>query len=131
MTILLIKHNIIGNKIAIPAVICIAIPAFVARNKLALHAIGITTKDGVELLIHVGVNTVELNGKYYEAHVAQGDQVKPGQLLLTFDIQKIQEAGYPVATPVIIANTDDYKNVEGMKNGEIHCMEPLIKLEES
>ncbi len=89
------------------------------------HAIGITTKDGVELLIHVGVNTVELNGKYYEAHVAQGDQVKPGQLLLTFDIQKIQEAGYPVATPVIIANTDDYKNVEGMKNGEIHCMEPL------
>ncbi len=95
------------------------------------HAIGITTKDGVELLIHVGVNTVELNGKYYEAHVAQGDQVKPGQLLLTFDIQKIQEAGYPVATPVIIANTGDYKNVEGLKNGEIHCMEPLIKLEES
>ena len=95
------------------------------------HAIGITTKDGVELLIHVGVNTVELNGKYYEAHVAQGDQVKPGQLLLTFDIQKIQEAGYPVATPVIIANTDDYKNVEGLKNGEIHCMEPLIKLEEA
>ena len=95
------------------------------------HAIGITTKDGVELLIHVGVNTVELNGKYYEAHVAQGDQVKPGQVLLTFDIQKIQEAGYPVATPVIIANTDDYINVEGLKNGEIHCMEPLIKLEES
>ena len=95
------------------------------------HAIGITTKDGVELLIHVGVNTVELNGKYYEAHVAQGDQVKPGQVLLTFDIQKIQEAGYPVATPVIIANTDDYKNVEGLKNGEIHCMEPLIKLEEA
>lgn len=95
------------------------------------HAIGITTKDGVELLIHVGVNTVELNGKYYEAHVAQGDQVKPGQVLLTFDIQKIQEAGYSVATPVIIANTDDYINVEGLKNGEIHCMEPLIKLEES
>ena len=95
------------------------------------HAIGITTKDGVELLIHVGVNTVDLNGKYYEAHVAQGDQVKPGQVLLTFDIQKIQEAGYPVATPVIIANTDDYKNVKGLKNGEIHCMEPLIKLEES
>ena len=95
------------------------------------HAIGITAKDGAELLIHVGVNTVELNGKYYEAHVAQGDQVKPGQLLLTFDLQKIQEAGYPVATPVIIANTDNYKNVEGLKTGEVHCMEPLIKLEES
>ena len=94
------------------------------------HAIGMTTNDGAELLIHVGVNTVELGGKYYEAHVAQGDQVKPGQLLLTFDIQKIQEAGYSVATPVIIANTDDYKNVEGLKTGEIHCMEPLMKLEE-
>ena len=95
------------------------------------HAIGITAKDGAELLIHVGVNTVELEGKYYKAHVSQGDPVKPGQLLLTFDMQKIQEAGYPVATSVIIANTDDYKNVEGLKNGEIHCMEPLIKLEEA
>ena len=88
------------------------------------HAIGITTKDGTELLIHVGVNTVELEGKYYEAHVAQGDE------LLTFDIQKIQEAGYPVVTPVIIANTDAYRSVEGLKTGEIHCMEPLMKLEE-
>ena len=95
------------------------------------HAVGITAKDGAELLIHVGVNTVELEGKYYEAHVAQGDQVKPGQLLLTFDIQKIQKAGYNVTTPVIIANTDDYKNVEGLKTGEIHCMEPLVKLEEA
>lgn len=94
------------------------------------HAIGITTKDGTELLIHVGVNTVELEGKYYEAHVAQGDEVKPGQLILTFDIQKIQEAGYPVVTPVIIANTDAYRSVEGLKTGEIHCMEPLMKLEE-
>ena len=94
------------------------------------HAIGITTKGGTELLIHVGVNTVELEGKHYKAHVAQGDRVKPGQLLLTFDIQKIQEAGYPVVTPVIVANTDDYKTVEGLKTGEIHCMEPLMKLEE-
>ncbi len=94
------------------------------------HAIGITTKEGTELLIHVGVNTVELKGKYYEAHVAQGDEVKPGQLILTFDIQKTQEAGYPVVTPVIIANTEAYKSVEGIKTGEIHCMEPLMKLEE-
>ncbi len=94
------------------------------------HAIGITTKGGTELLIHVGVNTVELEGKHYKAHVAQGDRVKPGQLFLTFDIQKIEEAGYPVVTPVIVANTDDYKTVEGLKTGEIHCMEPLMKLEE-
>jgi len=94
------------------------------------HAVGITTKDGAELLIHVGVNTVELKGKYYETHVVQGEKVKPGQLLLTFDIQKIQKAGYNVTTPVIVTNTDDYKNVEGLKTGEIHCIEPLIRLEE-
>lgn len=91
------------------------------------HAVGMTTKDGVELLIHVGVNTVELEGKFYEAHVSQGDEVKPGQLLLTFDIQKIQAAGYNVSTPVIIANTDDYKTVMGLKTGNINYMEPLVR----
>lgn len=95
------------------------------------HAVGLTTVDGVELLIHVGVNTVELEGKYYEAHVAQGDKVKPGQLLLTFDISKIQAAGYNVTTPVIVANTDEYKSVTGLKTGAILRMEPLVRVEEA
>jgi len=95
------------------------------------HAVGLTTKDGMELLIHVGVNTVELDGKYYEAHVSQGDKVKPGQLLLTFDIKKIQKAGYNVTTPVIITNTAEYKNITGLKTGSISCMEPLVKVEEA
>lgn len=95
------------------------------------HAVGLTTVDGVELLIHVGVNTVELEGKYYEVHVAQGDKVKPGQLLLTFDISKIQAAGYNVTTPVIVANTDEYKSVTGLKKGAILRMEPLVRVEEA
>lgn len=95
------------------------------------HAVGLTTVDGVQLLIHVGVNTVELEGRYYEAHVAQGDKVKPGQLLLTFDISKIQAAGYNVTTPVIIANTDEYKSVTGLKTGAVLRMEPLVKVEEA
>lgn len=95
------------------------------------HAVGITTKDGIELLIHIGVNTVELGGKYYEAHVTQGDKVRPGQLLITFDMEKIQAAGYDVTTPVIIANTDHYKQVTGLKEGEVQRMEPLIKVEEA
>lgn len=95
------------------------------------HAVGLTTVDGVELLIHVGVNTVELEGKYYEVHVAQGDKVKPGQLLLTFDISKIQAAGYNVTTPVIVANTDEYKSVTGLKTGAILRMEPLVRVEEA
>lgn len=93
------------------------------------HAIGLTTKDGVELLIHVGINTVELGGKYYEAHVAEGDKVEPGQLLVTFDIAEIQNAGYNVTTPVIVTNSDDYKIVEGIASGTVKIMESLVKVE--
>ncbi len=92
------------------------------------HAIGLMTKDGVELLIHVGINTVELEGKYFEVHAAQGDKVKPGQLLITFDIAKIQNAGYNVTTPVIVTNSDDYKNVEGAAAGTVRVMEPFIRI---
>jgi len=93
------------------------------------HAVGITTNNGIELLIHVGVNTVELGGKYYEAHVVQGEKVEPGQLLLSFDIEKIKEAGYNVTTPIIVANSDEYKSVNGLKTGTVKRMESLIKLE--
>ena len=93
------------------------------------HAIGLTTKDGVELLIHVGINTVELEGKYYEVHVAEGDTVEAGQLLLTFDMEKIQNAGYNITTPVIITNSDDYKNIEGVSTGTVKRMEPFVKAE--
>ena len=92
------------------------------------HAIGLKTADGIELLIHVGVNTVELEGKYYTVHVAQGDSVKAGQLLLTFDIDKIKEAGYNVTTPVIVVNSYEYQTVEGLKTGEIKRMEALAKV---
>ena len=93
------------------------------------HAIGLTTRDGVELLIHVGINTVELGGKYYEVYVAEGDKVEPGQLLATFDMEGIQNAGYNMTTPVIVTNSDDYKMVEGAATGTVQRMEPLIKVE--
>jgi PTS system sucrose-specific IIC component len=93
------------------------------------HAIGLTTKDGIELLIHVGINTVELGGKYYEAHVAEGEKVEPGQLLITFDIAGIQNAGYNVATPVIVTNSEDYKTVEGVASGTVKSMEAFVKVE--
>ncbi len=92
------------------------------------HAIGLITKDGVELLIHIGINTVELGGKYYEVHVAEGDKVKAGQLLVTFDIIRIQNAGYNVITPVIITNSDNYKTVEGETLETVKMMEPLVRV---
>ncbi|GGE32179.1 beta-glucoside-specific PTS transporter subunit IIABC [Streptococcus himalayensis] len=66
------------------------------------HAIGLATEDGTEILIHVGMDTVALNGEGFTAHVTQGSRVRKGQLLLTFDIEKIKAAGYPVTTPVIV-----------------------------
>lgn len=71
------------------------------------HAIGLTSNDGTELLIHIGVNTVELNGKYFEAFVAQGDKIEQGQQLIAFDIEKIEAAGYDVTVPVVITNSDE------------------------
>ena len=81
------------------------------------HAIGLTSDDGVETLIHIGIDTVKLNGEHFNAHVKPGDKVKVGDLLVEFDIEKIKEAGYPTITPIIITNTDSYEDVEVLANG--------------
>ena len=92
------------------------------------HAIGLTTKDGVELLIHVGIDTVQLDGKGYKAFVAEGDNVSAGQKLIEFNIQEIQAAGYKTVTPVIVTNTDDYADVEGLAAGAVKPQDKLIKV---
>lgn len=75
------------------------------------HAIGILTDAGAEVLIHVGIDTVQLDGKYFEAFVEQGDVVKKGQKLLAFDIDAIEAAGYSTQTPVIVMNTPSYEQI--------------------
>ncbi len=75
------------------------------------HAIGLKSADGVELLIHVGMDTVKLNGEGFTPKAKQGDHVKKGDLLLEFDIAKIKAAGYSIVSPVIVTNTDDYADV--------------------
>ena len=90
------------------------------------HAIGLTLDNGMELLIHIGINTVELNGEGYTAHVAEGDRVKRGQTLITFDIPLIKSKGYPTITPVIITNADDYTTIEKACDGEVDFLGKLI-----
>ena len=93
------------------------------------HAIGLTLDNGMELLIHVGINTVELNGEGYEAHVAEGDRIRRGQTLITFDRALIQSKGYSTITPVIITNPDDFKNIQKAADGDIDFLGKLIAAE--
>lgn len=93
-----------------------------------LHAIGITSDEGVEVLIHVGLDTVQLNGKGFRAFVQQGDTVKVGQLLLTFDREFIQEAGYLLETPIVITNTSNYLDVLPLAKQEVKALDALLSI---
>lgn len=92
------------------------------------HAIALTGPDGVELLIHIGINTVELGGTHYKIYVNDQDQVKKGDLLAEFDMEAIAAAGYKLTTPIIVNNTDDYSDVELVARGTVRSGDPLIRL---
>ncbi|MCC0637890.1 MULTISPECIES: beta-glucoside-specific PTS transporter subunit IIABC [unclassified Clostridioides] len=93
-----------------------------------LHAIGLKLDNGAEMLIHVGINTVELNGKHFVKHVNQGDLVKKGSKLITFDIDEIKKAGYDVTTPVIVNNTFDFAQVISCKSSHVSTNDKIISL---
>lgn len=92
------------------------------------HAIGLATDDGLELLIHVGLNTVELEGKFYTVHINDGDEVKKGQTLITFDLEEIKAAGYDVTTPVIVTNSDDFSEVKQLKEGTVDNQAEVLEV---
>ncbi len=93
-----------------------------------LHAIGITGDNGVEILIHVGINTVELEEKYYKALVKEGDKVTKGQPLLECDLVGIRNAGYNTVTPVIITNSDEYEEIELTAYGDVEKTNVIMKI---
>jgi len=92
------------------------------------HAIGITSDDGVEILIHVGIDTVKMNGRCYKAHIQKDQKVKKGDKLLEFDMKAIKEEGYDLITPVLIVNSSDYAEVLGITDKDINVGDALIKL---
>lgn len=94
----------------------------------SLHAIGITSDAGVELLIHIGINTVQLNGEGFTAHIKQGNQIKQGQLLVEFDMNKIKEAGYTLETPVLVTNYADLKEVKNTNASSVQLQETLMEV---
>ena len=90
------------------------------------HAIGLSSDKGVELLIHIGMDTVKLNGEHFTSHIEDGQKIKKGDLLLEFNIEGIKSAGYPTVTPVIITNSDDYANIEPTSSLSVNALDKLI-----
>ena len=92
------------------------------------HAIGIVSDNGAEILIHIGLNTVALDGKYYDVHINSGDKVSKGQKLVSFDIEGIKKEGYSTVTPVLVTNTADLKDVIVMENKKVDRGSIIIKV---
>lgn len=92
------------------------------------HAIGITDEHGIDLLIHVGLDTVNLNGQFFETHVTQGEQIKAGQLLLDFDVEAIKAAGYDTQTQIVITNSDSYQVDPLITEGHVTQKDQILQV---
>ena len=92
------------------------------------HAVSLTTEDGVEMLIHVGIDTVNLQGKHYTVHCKAGDKVKKGQLLIEFDKDAITAEGYDTITPVVVCNSDDFAAFETVTGKTVAEGDTVIRL---
>ena len=94
----------------------------------SLHAISLMSDDGIEILIHIGLDTVKLEGKYYKALVKRGDKVKIGSPLIQFDIEKIKAAGFDIITPVVVTNSDNYGDMIAVTGQHVNAGDALIKV---
>lgn len=92
------------------------------------HAVSLTAESGAEILIHIGIDTVRLNGKYFTVHVSNGDHVRKGQLLIEFDRAAIAAEGYDTVTPMVICNSADYKKIEAITGNRVHAGEKVLSL---
>lgn len=123
--------GLLGKGVAIiPAVgqVIAPFPGEVASLFQTKHAIGLQSDSDIELLIHVGIDTVKLDGVPFTAHVKEGDRVQAGDLLIEFDRQAILDAGYDLATPIIISNSDDYREIDTVASSTVEAGQPLLSV---
>lgn len=92
------------------------------------HAINLISDDGCEILLHIGIDTVKLGGKFFDVHVIDGQKIKKGDLLISFDLEGIRNAGYKTTTPMVICNTDDYTSVKAAALGDIKVGDKLVEI---
>ena len=123
--------GVLGKGIAVqPASGKILAPADATVSMIypTLHAIGLILDSGIEMMIHIGIDTVKLNGKYFEKHVQDGDHVKKGQLLVSFDMQKIEQAGYDLTTTVVVTNSKNYAAIGSTNKNNVTNNDQLLYL---
>lgn len=92
------------------------------------HAVSLISEKGCNMILHIGIDTVKLNGQFFESHIKSGQQVKKGDLLITFDIDEIKKAGYKLTTPMVICNTPDYSEFNHLKAGAITAGEEILEI---
>ncbi len=124
-------EEILGKGVAIRpsgGEICAPADGVVSTAFPTGHAVAVTTSDGVEVLIHIGLDTVKLAGKYFELKVEENQEVKKGDVLIVADIAKIKEEGYDIITPVVICNTSDYASVEGITGAVVKQGDDVLRI---
>ena len=95
------------------------------------HAVSLHSDDGIDLLIHVGLDTVQLDGQGYTKHVTNGQRVAPGDLLIEFDLEAIAAAGYDTITPVVVCNSGDYADVTAETGKTVTELADLLHIQKS
>lgn len=92
------------------------------------HAAAITTEEGVEVLIHIGLDTVKLDGKHFTINAQEGQKVKAGDVLIEADLSQIKEEGYDIITPIIICNSDEFSEIVPEADSDVACGDTIITL---
>lgn len=125
--------GVLGDGVGIEpeqGIVCAPFDGEISSLTETKHAVGISSLSGMEVLIHVGVDTVKMKGDGFTLFVSEGEKVKAGQKLMTFDLDKIRSAGYPTTSAVLLTNSDDYKACNILKTGMTKQMEEMISVDE-
>ena len=127
-----IAQKVLGDGLAIQPTegkVCAPVDGEITSLPDSKHAVGIRGDNGMELLIHVGIDTVNLQGRCYEAHVKAGDRVHRGDLLISFDREAIEAAGYETVTPVLLTNSDEYKRCTAVTGRDVAVGDTVLTVE--
>ena len=116
------SQKVLGDGVAVQPTegkVCAPVDGVISSLFDTCHAVGLESDDGLELLIHVGIDTVNLQGRHFKAHAKTGDRVKKGDVLITFDLEAIKNEGYDTITPVLVSNSDDFSAVEAVTGRDV------------